>query len=300
MTQVRSEDGFTLVELLVTMLIMMIIFGAVLGALEAFQRQSGTANRRGDNQDVARRTMDRVTEALRGVVGSGTTTAVERAATDDVVFRTVDSGSPPQSGGSNAARLMFRRFCVDGSGNLYDQKKFWTTSAVPGVPSGLCGVATGWDGTQKLADHITNSGGSIFSYNPSATSVSSIGVDLSVDLDPNQTPAATTLTSGVSLRNVSSPPTVDITCQPGIGGAFCDTTGTADPDGGALTYVWSYGPWTNAPTTPPTCGTMSTLPVTQSQLTANSLTSGNSYCFTLVATDPSGMSDSDTEAVTVG
>ena len=301
MSRLRNEDGFTLIELLVGMLIMLIVFAAVLGALETFARQSSAADSRGDNQNSARNVMDRLADGVRSVMGNGSAAAVDRAQTNDLVVRVVDPATPPVSGGANTARLMFRRYCVNSATQtLYHETLHWTTATPPALPGTAC-PGTGWDSTEVLSDRVTTTGGNVFAYSPSAASVAQINIDLSIDVDPNRQPGPTRLQSGISLRNVSSPPTVILTCQAvGNAQAVCDSLGTADPDGGALTYAWSSASYN---TVSSTCGSFVAVPAVydgKSQLNLPSLTVGQDYCFQLTATDPSGSSASATyQGVTI-
>src|SRR5205814_1644482 len=81
---------------------------------------------------------------------------------------------------------------------------------------------------------------------------------LSIDRDPSRPPAATQLRTAITLRNLNQPPTVVLNCAAvGSGQAVCDSLGTNDPDGQALTYVWSYATASCTPApatriTPPT------------------------------------------------
>jgi Tfp pilus assembly protein PilW len=207
MRQLRSEDGFTLVELLVTMLILMVIFGTVLGAFEAFQRFTVTSNARADTQDAVRTAVDAMTQRLRGTVDSGTASGVDRANPTDLVVRVVD---PTLSGGANSARQAYQRYCVDPSTQrLYAQTLGWSTAAPAGLPSTTaCGPsATGWATTEQLADHVTTTGGNIFSYSPSASAVAKVDIDLTSEPGSEQAPGADGAAHG---RRAAQPqPTTD-------------------------------------------------------------------------------------------
>ena len=56
----REESGFTLVELLVTCVLMLVVLGATLTALESFQSNAETNVRQNDSQDEARRATDQL------------------------------------------------------------------------------------------------------------------------------------------------------------------------------------------------------------------------------------------------
>jgi type II secretory pathway pseudopilin PulG len=277
--RLRENDGFTLVELLVGMLIMFIVFAAVLGALESFGRQSSMTNNRGDNQDLARNTLDRVTAGLRNVISSGSSTAIERAVTNDIVFRSVDTATPPTSAGPG--HVLFRRFCVDDvSDQLYDQTLAWPTASPPALPSTAC-PGTGWTTSSQIAAGVTTPGGDIFAFAPNAAAVNRISVDLSIDRDATREPGATQLRSLIVLRNLSLAPTAAATCQPaGATQISCDSTGSSDPDGGSLTYQWAYG-------TGSTCSGMTMLTFTQPSIMKTGLATGW-HCFQLTITNPSG------------
>jgi prepilin-type N-terminal cleavage/methylation domain-containing protein len=284
-SRLREDDGFTLIELLVGMLIMLIVFGAVLGALETFGRQSAMTEHRGDNQDAARNTLDRVAAGLRNVVSSGSSGAIERAATNDVVFRSVDTASPPASAGPG--HVLFRRFCVDSvSGKLYDQTLTWPTATPPALPGTAC-PGTGWTSSTQIAEGVTTSGGNIFSFDPSAATVNRISIDMSIDRDLTRAPGATQLRSSIVLRNLSLVPTAVATCQPaGATQISCDSTGSSDPDGGALTYSWMYA-------TGAGCTGATTLTFTQPSIMKTGLTSGV-HCFQMTVTNPSGQAQATT------
>jgi prepilin-type N-terminal cleavage/methylation domain-containing protein len=288
-TRLREEDGFTLVELLVTMLILTIIFGAVLGAFEAFQRFTVTSNARADTQDMVRNAVDVMTQRLRGAVDSGTASGVDRANANDLVVRVVD---PALSGGSNAARQAYLRYCVDPSTQkLYAQSLGWTTAAPATLPVSACGSTTGWATTDQLADHVTTAGGNIFSFSPSASAVSKVGIDLTSDLDPARPPAATQLRTGVVLRNLNQPPTAQLSCVgAGSGSVTCDSTGSSDDSGQALGLAWSYAAGA-CPAASYTAIGATTILINQTGL------SPGQYCFKLVVTDSSGMTGTSTATV---
>src|SRR5438045_2667539 len=89
----RDQSGLTLVEMLVTLVISMVVFGAVLAALQVFQTDSRYDQLRNESQDKARSAIDRVTGELRNVaapsVGAVSAGALEQAGPYNLVLQTV-------------------------------------------------------------------------------------------------------------------------------------------------------------------------------------------------------------------
>ena len=300
MSRLRDDSGFSLVELLVTCAMMIVVFGAVLGAFDAFQRFNLISDNRADAQDSARSVVDDVAQRLRETTSTGTA-AVDRALGNDLVVRVVDPGNPTVSGGANTARLMYERFCVNAAtGKLYAETLHWTTATAPTLPDASLGPAfpcpgTGWDTIEQLTDAVTTAGGNIFGYTPNASAVSGVSIDLSIDRDPTRPPAAVELRTSITLRNLNLPPTIALSCAAvGSGQAICDSLGTDDPDGQALTYAWSYA----TASCTPTPVSFTTIPSTQTAINQIGLTPGQKYCFQLVVSDPTGSTSSQIQEVT--
>ncbi len=74
----RGEHGFTLVELMVTMTIMMLVTGALLGALESGTTAEGRASARIDAQQSARLVLDQFSKDVRNA------TAVSAASANEI------------------------------------------------------------------------------------------------------------------------------------------------------------------------------------------------------------------------
>jgi prepilin-type N-terminal cleavage/methylation domain-containing protein len=299
MTRLRAQDGFTLVELLVTMLIMGIVMTATLTVFDSMQKQAKASSDRDEYQDRARRAVDIIATRLRGVVSAGTAAAIDRAGTNDLVFRVVDNRTPPQSGGSNTPKLMFVRFCVDTTTKkLYQQTLAWTTASPPALPSTAC-PGTGWQTPNLVAQDVSTAGGNIFSYSPDAANVARVGIDLSIDSAPTVEPPAARLQSSISLRNLNRPPSVVLSCVPvGLGQVICDSAGTADPDGQTVTYSWRYSTGVVSGGGTTCSGTTTAIGQGQPAINQAGLIGGTSYCFQLTASDPTNMSASVAQAVT--
>ena len=63
----RDESGFTLVELLVVCVLMLVVLGATLTTLTSFQSNAETNVRQNDSQDEARRATDLLARDLRNL-----------------------------------------------------------------------------------------------------------------------------------------------------------------------------------------------------------------------------------------
>lgn len=296
----RDEGGFSLVELLVTMLVFIVVLSATLTAFEAFGRSAKSNTDRGDAQDAARNTVDQIASTLRNAVGNASSPGLELAGPTDLVFQQVDAASAPP--GQNASDLMRVRYCLDASDptneKLYRQTQHWSTAAAPALPStSSCPGVAPWDAGVLVLDHVVNPVPSptVFTYGPGGasqlSSIAQVGMTFYVDRDPAHGPPAAVLSTLVALRNVNRAPAVTLTCSALGGGAvLCDSTGTADPDGQPLTYAWQYGT---------SCSSLTTISgATGALLNKGSLSPGVSYCFGFTATDPGGQSASATTTVT--
>jgi prepilin-type N-terminal cleavage/methylation domain-containing protein len=153
---VRSERGFTLVELLVAMTLALVVLGCTFTILDLFNQHYTRSNQRTDAQDRARLALDRIAWEMRNIAteptatGNGTSTTyspmlIERATAYDVVFDTVMpysslSGAP--SFGSNTNQVVRVRYCVPddtstGSSSneaLYQEVEYWSSAVPPASP----------------------------------------------------------------------------------------------------------------------------------------------------------------------
>ncbi|MCW2970997.1 MAG: hypothetical protein JWO23_2124, partial [Solirubrobacterales bacterium] len=113
-----DQRGFSLIEVLVTMLLMMVVFGATLSLLDAFQNDNRLDQLRNETQDNARNTMDRLARQLRNVVAptNGVVIspgALEEAQPYSIAFETVDTLKTAAA--TNKNNVMRVRYCLDAS-----------------------------------------------------------------------------------------------------------------------------------------------------------------------------------------
>jgi prepilin-type N-terminal cleavage/methylation domain-containing protein len=289
MSSPRSQHGFTLIEVLVSMSLMLVVFGATLTILDVFQRDNRSAQLRNETQDNARNAMDRLARELRNVAAPGEkyAGALEQAEGYSLTFQTVD----PTPGATLPIRV---RYCLDDSVTtnevLWRQTQKMESSTKPALPSStVCPDLTvsDWETTSRLVEHITNRNGgqsrALFSYGPpSATLVSqfvSVEPTLYLNLTPASLPAETQLTSAVSLRNENRPPTAKFTAvETGPPVVTLNASESVDPDGLALSYKW----WEDG-----------TLLSTTAQQFSTEVAAKSTHTFKLEVTDPGGLSSTE-------
>jgi prepilin-type N-terminal cleavage/methylation domain-containing protein len=295
MSRVGAEHGFTLIEMLVTMAITVVVFGATLSLLDVFQKDNSLAQVRNETQDNARNAMDRLARDLRSVAAPSTKVAgaLEKAEEYAVAFETVDTNKAQASGSKNAANLMRVRYCLDDSSQtnevLWRQTQTWSSEEAPLVPSSTaCPDVTAGDyeASTRLVEHITNRVGGqprpAFHYGPAGAAlvsqIVSVEPTIYLDLKPGSAPGETQLTSSISLRNENRPPAATFSAvQLGASRIVAlNASESADPDGLALSYKW----WDN--------GTL--LPTTAQQYETPALVEKSSHTFKLEVVDPGELS----------
>jgi prepilin-type N-terminal cleavage/methylation domain-containing protein len=299
----RSEAGFTLVELLVTMLITSIVFGATLSVLDIFQKNNRLDLVRAETQDNARNTMDRLARELRNVAAPSTEAAgaLEQAESYSLTFQTIDSSSTAPE--LNATDNMRVRYCLaDATPTnevLYKQVKRWKTKEAPTLPTATAcpnPSANDYDSTTRLVEHIVNRVGGqttrpLFTYGPSTAStvagIVSVEPTLYIDTKPGSRPGESQLTSLIALRNENRPPTAVFSAVQ-LGSTRVvelNASESVDPDGLALTYKW----WDNG----------SKLNTTAQQYKTVGQVEGSKHLFKLEVTDPGGLKSETSKELTI-
>jgi prepilin-type N-terminal cleavage/methylation domain-containing protein len=318
----RRQDGFTLVELLVAMVISLIVFGAALTILESYLRQSSAAAKRLDAQDRARLAVDRIVRDLRNVSSPLTTPKLlERATAYDVVFQTI--GTPS---GANVSGIQRVRYCVPqdtsaGSASLerlIAQTQTWTTSTPPAnpwtsdpsqtiaCPDPTFAPAAGQPVYTVLAQAVMNryqqtSDYPVFSFNNGLDGdsvaaadlplISTIQINLRVNPTPSLGGATTQIRSAAYLRNKQHAPVAQFTYSAtGNGGVILNAGQSYSPDNEQLSYAWAC---TSSPC--PAAGSLS--------IASNGLVSwkpgAGTYTVALTVTDQTGVQTTTTQQVTV-
>ncbi len=134
LSQRSSEEGFTLVEVLIAAVLMIIVLGATLTALTSFQKNTATNQRQNDAQDQARSTLDLMARDLRNLASPvlERPEAIDRNLPQDLIVQSEGRGT---GGSLNARNTMRVRFCLAPDRKLYRMTQTWTTAAIPNAPA---------------------------------------------------------------------------------------------------------------------------------------------------------------------
>lgn len=287
----RSEDGFTLVEMLVTTVMALVVFAVTLSILLAFNHGSQTVTQQSDSQNTARLGVDRIVRQLRNIASTpGWGSPVERATPDDLVFQTI---APASAGVSPVAERV--RYCITShsapeSSNALILQTQPTSEANPWpASSGEISCPDPAYLSSVVVGDVTNQ--AVFSYDSTTAAsdpatVRSIGIDLFVDPMPGDTNNVreSELRSSATLRNAG--PVAAFTATPKTSGTVLLNAGASrSPSGDTLSYAWSCAP---APTACSSTGS------------AFDWSPGPGlYTVTLTVTDQAGLDDIVEHQVTV-
>lgn len=303
-----DERGLTLIELLVTMTVSTIVFGATLSVLDVFQSNNRFDQQRNENQDTARTTLDRLSRQLRNIVARTTSEgvvpgALEQAEPYGITFETIDTSG---SSVKNALGAMRVRYCLEDTNSeneiLWEEVERWEKTE-PGVPSSTsCPDRTSgdWETLTQVVAHITNRIGGqgakesesdryLFTYSAKETpQILSVNANIFIDINPKQTrPGESQLTSGVSLRNANRVPVAEFTATEEANRTVrLNASASYDPDGLSLTYKW----WDKEEELP----TTSQIYETKTQFTV-----GSTQKFKLEVANPGGLTSTTEKTVTI-
>jgi type II secretory pathway pseudopilin PulG len=238
----RNEDGFTLVEVLIVSVLMIVVLGATLTALSTFQRNVSTNDRQNDAQDELRNAMDLMSRDLRNLASPTTDQpdAIDVMEPNQVVFQS--EGKEMPAGSLNTANTIRVRYCVSPDGKLYRQTQTWTSATFPPLPdSSTCPGDGTWPTTKAVAGHVVNGERPVFSYNAAVPDeVTEITSSLFVDVNPGSSPAEQTLRTSVYLRNQNRRPTGSFSLALANSGTqiIMNASGSTDPEEKALFFTW--------------------------------------------------------------
>lgn len=247
MSRLRNEEGFTIAEMLVAAMLMLIVMFASLAVLDQVRRLGGQTDDRVELQDRARQVTRTLARSLRNTAPLPTSpTVIERSGTYDLVFRSVDRA---QAGASdNTLNLKRVRYCLDASdpdrAKLVEQTQRWTTGTAPAMPSSTECPATEWGPSRLVAEDVTNRADgadrAVWGYEQDATGqITSVNVKLFMNFEPDTPGLEVSSQTGVYLRNQNRVPTaLFTTAYVGVRHVLLNGSTSSDPEGEPLDYVW--------------------------------------------------------------
>lgn len=238
LSQRSSEEGFTLVEVLIAAVLMIIVLGATLTALTSFQKNTATNQRQNDAQDQARSTLDLIARDLRNLASPvlERPEAIDRNLPLDLIVQSEGRGS---GGSLNARNTMRVRFCLAPDRKLYRMTQTWTTAAIPNAPAASVCPGPGWTTSTVVAENVVNGTRPIFTYNAvGLQDITEVSATLFVDVNPGTTPAETQLETSVYLRNQNRAPTALFSVEVVNSSILLNASESTDPEEKAMIYTW--------------------------------------------------------------
>jgi type II secretory pathway component PulJ len=253
----RDESGFTLVELLVTCVLMLVVLGATLTTLSSFQSNAETNVRQNDSQDEARRATDLLARDLRNLASptNEEPLAIKRAEPQDLIVQSVAEIRPV--GSLNQRNTQYVRYCYDAAKReVVRQRLTWTTATDPPYPgTTTCSAAGGggWTVTDAAAQDVVNGARPLFTYNDSDPfRITEIHTSLYVDVNPGNRPRETSLFTTVFLRNQNRRPIARFSAVRDGTSIVLNGSDSEDPEERALYYEWYDPAATSGPPGNPT------------------------------------------------
>lgn len=241
MSAFRRQEGYSLIEVLIVSVLMIVVLGATLTALASYQKSVSTNDRQNDAQDQVRNAMDLMTRDLRNLASPTTNEpmALDVMETHQIVFQS--EGRTMPTGSLNIANTTRVRYCVSPTGKLYRQIQTWTAAAFPPVldTSACPGV---WPNSRVVADNVVNGNARpLFQYNAvDRDEVTEITSSMWVDVNPGKSPAEQMLQSAVYLRNQNRRPIASFSLALANSGnqIIMNASESTDPEEKALSFTW--------------------------------------------------------------
>lgn len=287
--RLRDERGFTLTELLVAITIATVILGAAVAGFINYLNVSATSENATDAQDTARNALDQMAIQLRSATSNAATgnQPIEAASDFNLVWL---APFPNTSTTNNPYGLRHVRYCLDSSGSnekLWVQTAPFSTTSNRNWPSTTACPSNAWPTQLEVASNFVNAaqGTPLFATpTDSQGNVTDVRVNALVDTDPFNPPAATSIRSSVTLRNLNHAPIASLSCAAGLTGhALCDASSSNDPDNQTLQFAWKVDG--------------SNVGETSYRLDQSGLASGSSHTFTVTVTDSGGLSSSASQTL---
>ena len=296
MRVLREESGFSLTELLTSIVLATVIFGAAVTTWVSFLKVNTKTEDQQRAQDAARSTVERLSAHIRNAMTNGSSNAVinSRSSAFDLIFVTALPDTTTTT--TNPRGLTHLRYCLESRGRMKDDRLFLQThpysTSSPSPPANLTCPDNAWDTKQVFSDHYVNRAQpetpALFTYRTDTATppnITHVSLHPILDWGPTRDPKPIDLSSTVNLRNLNRVPTAALTCS-GLanGHAVCDGSASTDPDGEGLSYSWKLNNVTIAGES-------------TSRLDKYPLVSKTSYTITLTVTDAGGLNSSISKSV---
>jgi type II secretory pathway pseudopilin PulG len=241
---IREESGFTLAELMLVAVLMIVVMGATLAALTSVESVSATNQRQNENQEQVRRSVDGLSRELRNLASptDELPNAIERATASDLIFQSVARTKPAPS--DNERNIQRVRYCLDASSKtVWRQEQRWILDTPPSMPPAAECPATplpgGWDSKAVAAENVVNGTRPVFAYNATELgAITEISTSLFADATPGRPPGEVELETSVFLRNQNRAPTARFTAAVSGLAILLNGSQSEDPEQKALEYYW--------------------------------------------------------------
>jgi prepilin-type N-terminal cleavage/methylation domain-containing protein len=241
MGAMKRQDGFTLVEVLIVSVLMLVVLGATLTTFNAFQQSVSVNEKQNIAQDTTRNAMDLMARDLRNLASP---TAEQPLALDlnqaqQIIFQS--EGRTMPAGSANVANTTRVRYCLSATGNLYRQTQTWTTATFPAIPDSSTCPGGAWPTTKLVAENVVNGTRTIFTYNATdPRDVTEVTSTLYVDVNPGNSPTESTLQGAVYLRNQNRKPDAVFSLALANAGTaiIMNASESTDPEEKPLSFTW--------------------------------------------------------------
>ena len=184
--RLSDESGFTIVELLSALALLLVVLVAVLTTLNGFTSSAARQTRITDANDHVRKTMDRIVADLRQAA------TVEVADPNDLVYTVIESGTDTRR----------ERICLSSAGRVWRQT-FTTTNAAATAMSSGNACPTGAGTASQIANLQSGNSATnpLFSYDTTtANDVRSVGLTFSLQSGEARRPVSSTLRASAFVR----------------------------------------------------------------------------------------------------
>jgi prepilin-type N-terminal cleavage/methylation domain-containing protein len=159
---IRRESGFTMIELLVAMPIMLVIMGGLVLMLTTVTHWSGQTQEEVTLQTEARAALNRLEAEIRGTFVDDGSSPIITATATSITFDTPDTAATTVSGSTESSFHLMQVSYKVASGTLQRQFKT-TTNTFPGAPPWTWPANMGpWATVVGSTNSITNS--DVFTY----------------------------------------------------------------------------------------------------------------------------------------